>query len=82
LPLAGTLADPTLELHDADGATVASNDNWRDSQEAEIEETGIPPTNDAESAVLATLVPAGYTAILRGAGDTTGVALIEVYGLN
>lgn len=82
LPVSGALADPTLELHDANGVTVASNDNWRDSQEAEIEATGIPPTNDAESAILATLAPGGYTAILRGAGDTTGVALVEVYGLN
>lgn len=82
LPVSGSLADPTLELHDADGATIASNDNWRDSQEAEIEATGIPPNDDAESAILSTLAPGSYTAIVRGVGDTTGVALVEAYGLN
>ena len=82
MPVAGSLADPTLELHDANGATIASNDNWRDSQEAEIEATGIPPIDDAESAILSTLTPGEYTAIVRGVGDTTGVALVEAYGLN
>lgn len=82
LPVAASLADPTLELHDADGATIVSNDNWRDSQEAEIEATGLAPGDDAESAILSTLVPGAYTAIVRGTGDTTGVALVEAYGLN
>jgi hypothetical protein len=82
LPLADTLADPLLELHDADGSILAMNDNWRDTQEAEIQATGIPPTNDAEAAIISTLAPGNYTAIVRGVGDTTGVALIEVYGLN
>jgi hypothetical protein len=81
LPLAGTLADPTLELHDANGALLMSNDNWRDSQEAEIMATMIPPTNDAESAIIQTLAPSLYTAIVRGVNDTTGIALIEVYAL-
>ena len=82
LPLAGTLADPLLELHNADGSILATNDNWRDTQEAEIEATGIPPANDAESAIVSTLAPGNYTAIVRGVGDTTGVALVEAYGLN
>lgn len=82
LPVMGKLADPLLELHDADGTIVASNDNWRDTQEAEIAATGIPPTDDAESAIVMTLGPAAYTAIVRGVGNTTGVALVEVYGLN
>ena len=82
LPVAGSLADPMLELHDVNGTTIASNDNWRDSQEAEIEATGIPPTDDAESAILSTLTPGAYTAIVRGVGDTTGVALVEAYNLN
>jgi subtilisin-like proprotein convertase family protein len=83
LPLAGALADPTLELRDGNGALIASNDNWRDSQEADILAT-IPPTNNQESAIVATL-PAGgasYTAIVRGANGATGVALVEVYALN
>ena len=82
LPLADTLADPLLELHNADGSILATNDNWRDTQEAEIEATGIPPVNDAESAIVSTLAPGNYTAIVRGVGETTGVALVEAYGLN
>lgn len=73
--------DPVLELHDADGDLLASNDNWKDTQETEIEATGLAPTNDAESALLQTLPSGAYTAIVRGAGDTTGVGLVEVYNL-
>ena len=79
--VAGALADPTLELHDASGAIIASNDNWKDTQQAEIEATTIPPTNDNESAIVATLAPGAYTAIVRGANNTTGVGLVEVYNL-
>ena len=81
LPVAGTLADPTLELHDANGVILASNDNWRDTQEAEIIATTIPPNDDAESAIVQTLAPAAYTAIVRGMNGTSGVALVEVYNL-
>jgi len=82
LPLPGALQDPTLELHDGNGNLIASNDNWRSDQEAEIIATNIPPGNDAESAIIATLNPgAGYTAILRGANGTTGLALAEAYQL-
>jgi hypothetical protein len=77
----GVLADPTVELYDANGALLAANDDWRTDQEAEIEATGIPPSNDAESAIVRSLVPGGYTAIVRGANATTGVALVEVYAL-
>jgi predicted methyltransferase MtxX (methanogen marker protein 4) len=73
--------DPFLELHDRNGATIATNDNWKDNQRAEIEQTGIPPTNDLESALVRTLVPDNYTAIVRGKNDTTGVALVEVYNI-
>ena len=82
LPVTGKLADPTLELHDKDGALIASNDNWRTDQEADIEATGLPPANDLEAAILQTLVPDLYTAIVRGAGGTTGVALVEIFALN
>lgn len=82
LPLPNALADPILELHNADGSILATNDNWRDTQEAEIQATGIPPTKDAESAIRTTLAPGNYTAIVRGVGGTTGVALVEIYGLN
>ena len=82
LPVPGTLANPTLELHDGNGALIASNDNWRSDQEAEIIATGIPPTNDMESAIVRNLAPGNYTAIVRGVNNTTGVALVEAYGLN
>jgi hypothetical protein len=84
LLLPGALGDPTLELHDVNGALIASNDNWRSDQEAEIIATGIPPTNDLESAIVATLPSNGalYTAIVRGVNGTTGVAVVEVYALN
>ena len=81
LPVAGKLNDPTLELHDGNGALLASNDNWRTDHEQEIIATGIPPSNDLEPAIVATLPPSNYTAIVRGAGNTTGVALVEVYAL-
>jgi hypothetical protein len=76
------LADPTLELHNGNGAVIAFNDNWKDSQQAEIEATGLPPSDDAESAIVQTLAPGNYTAIVRGVNNTIGVALAEVYGLN
>jgi hypothetical protein len=82
LPVAGKLGDPTLELHDGNGGLLASNDNWRSDQEAEIIATTIPPSNDLESAIVALLPPANYTAIVRGVNNTTGVALVEVYALN
>ena len=79
-PVVGALADPVLELHEPDG-TVVTNDNWKDSQEQAITNTGIPPTNDLESAILETLAPGAYTAILSGNNNDTGVALIEAYDL-
>jgi len=82
VPMAGTLADPTLELRSSDGTLIAANDNWRSDQEAEIIETGVAPSNDSESAIVQQLAPGTYTAIVSGANSTTGIALVEVYGLN
>ena len=76
----GALADPTLELHDANGGTI-SNDDWRETQESEIIATTIPPNKDREPAILATLVPGNYTAIVRGKNNTTGIGLVEAYNL-
>ena len=76
------LADPVLELHGPGAFVTIINDNWRDTQEAEIQATGLPPTNDLESAIVATLVPGQYTAIVRGKNNTSGIALVEVYDLN
>jgi hypothetical protein len=80
----GALADPVLELHGPGAFVTITNDNWRDdpAQEAAIKATGIPPTNDLESAIDATLNPGAYTAVVRGKNNTLGVALIEVYDLN
>ncbi|MFL6543010.1 MAG: hypothetical protein ACJ8I9_07580 [Chthoniobacterales bacterium] len=77
----GTLQDPILELRDEKGGSV-TNDNWRTSQRDEIEQSGLAPKDDRESAIIA-LLPAGkYTAILRGVHDTTGIGLVEVFDLN
>lgn len=81
------LQDPTLELHDGNGVTIRSNDNWKtredgSSQQSEIEATTIPPTNDLESALVQTLSPGTYTAVVRGKNNTTGIAVVEVYALN
>ncbi len=78
--VADFLVDPVLELNFSDGSVV-SNDNWKDTQEAEIMATGLAPTEEAESAILATLDPGAYTAIVRGVGGGTGVALVEAYDL-
>jgi hypothetical protein len=75
------LVDTTLELHEANGPVV-TNDNWRDTQEAEIIATTIPPTDNLESAIVATLPPGGHTAVLRGKNGATGVGLVEVYDLD
>src|SRR5262249_4292802 len=70
-----------LELHDGLGNTLVANDDWKDDQQADIEATGLEPSDDRESAILSTLVPGAYTAIVRGALDTTVVGLVEVYHL-
>jgi hypothetical protein len=76
------MADPTLELRDASGTVLASNDNWRSTQAAAILNSGVAPTRDEESAIVATFAPGSYTAIVRGANGATGVAVVEVYQLN
>ena len=77
----GALQDTTLELRDASGSLIHFNDDWRTTQEQAIKDTTVPPTDDRESAILATLTPGNYTAIVRGKDNSTGVALVEVYGL-
>jgi hypothetical protein len=80
--VSGVLSDPVVELHDSTGSLIFRNDNWRDDQEQQIIDTTIPPLDDKESAIVATLPPGAYTAIVRGANNATGVALIEVYALD
>ena len=80
--VAGALQDPTLELFRG-SESIAYNDDWRTSQQAEIEATTIPPSNDREAALVATLAPnESYTAVMRGAGNSTGIGLVEVYDLD
>lgn len=81
LGIDGALADPTLEVRSGDGTLVLVNDNWKDTQEAEIRATGIPPKNEAESAIVQTLLPGSYTALVRGKDNSTGVGLVELYVL-
>ena len=85
--LNGALADPVLELHDSTGAVIASNDNWGDAaNKQDIIDTGIAPVSPNESAILTTLPSdpnnVAYTAIVRGANNTTGIGLVEVYDLD
>lgn len=80
--ISGALADPVLELHDSQGSLIYQNDNWRSAQEQQIIATTAPPTDDKESAIIATLEPGTYTAIVRGANNATGVALVEIYVLD
>ena len=78
--ISDTLQNPVLELHDSGGA-VTVNDDWRSSQQAEIQQTGIAPTDDRESAIIATLPPGNSTAVIRGANNTTGIGVVEIYDL-
>ena len=82
--LSDVLADPTLELHGGNGALLRSNDNWQDdpSQASQIRASGLAPSTNLESAIIATLQPGHYTAIVRGKNSRQGVALAEVYDLD
>ena len=80
--MSGALSDTTLDVYDSSGQLLASNDNWQESQEAEIEATGVAPSNPLESALLMTLGGnASYTAVVRGKNGATGIGLVEVYDL-
>ena len=90
LSVSGPLLDPVLELHDATGVTIASNDDWRStelggllssSQSIDIQASALAPAHDTESAIIAVLDPGAYTAVVRGASNTTGVAVVEGYDL-
>lgn len=77
----GAIADPILELHKPDG-TIVTNDEWKSTQQAQIEATGIAPQNDHEAAIIARLAPGFYSAVLRNRAEASGVGLVEVYDLN
>jgi hypothetical protein len=80
--VAGALADPIVELHDHTGAIIASNDNWKDTQQSQIVATNLAPHDDHESAIVITLAPGAYTAIAHGVSNTSGVVLLEIYDLD
>jgi hypothetical protein len=75
----GALADPTLLLVNGNGNLIATNDNWKNTQQSTIQATGFAPPNDLESAIFATLPNGNYTAIVTGKNGATGVSLLEVY---
>jgi uncharacterized delta-60 repeat protein len=84
------LSNPILEIHDAGGATVATNNDWKTTQIggliagnqfAEINASGLAPTDDLESAIVADLAPGSYTAVVRGAGDTAGTGVVDAFDL-
>ncbi|MDQ6625489.1 MAG: hypothetical protein M3Y69_05015, partial [Verrucomicrobiota bacterium] len=76
----GALQDPTLELF-ADATSLATNDNWAQDQAAEIRASGVAPTKDAEAAIVRTLNPGNYTAVVRGKNNSSGIGVVEVYDL-
>lgn len=80
--LSNVLQNPTLRLFDANGAVFASNDDWQSDHASDIIATGLQPSNPAESAIVTILPPGNYTAIVTGVNGTSGLALVEVYGLN
>src|SRR5256885_7286557 len=83
IPAASVLNDPVLELHGSSGALITSNDNWKDSpQRSQIEGTIYQPKDDRESVILTALPPTAYAVILKGAADTMGIGVIEVYDNN
>ena len=80
VPVEGRLGDPVLELYDGNGTFITSNDNWKDSESrAQVEASGLAPTNDAEAAIARVFAPGAYTAIVRGKDNSVGIALVEAY---
>jgi hypothetical protein len=81
--VSGAVANPTLELHDSNGALISTNDNWQTGgQSSQISASGLAPSNPLESAIIGTFSPGPYTAIVRGVSNTTGVGMVEVYDLD
>jgi hypothetical protein len=81
--VAGALANPTLDLVNSSGTVIRSNDNWKDDpqQRAAIEAAGLAPSHDEEAALVETVAPGAYTAVVRGSGRTTGIGLVEAYNI-
>jgi hypothetical protein len=80
-PVPGRLDDPKLELRASDGHVIAANDSWRATQEQEIQQSGLAPSDNREAAIIASLPAGQYTAIISGANNSNGIGLVEVYDL-
>jgi hypothetical protein len=78
----GVLGDPILELHDGAGGLLATNDDWKSDHQSEIQNSGVAPSSDLESAIVATLAPGDYTVVLRGKNNAVGVGLVDAYDLS
>ncbi|PZR74105.1 MAG: hypothetical protein DLM73_09105 [Chthoniobacterales bacterium] len=79
--ITNALPDTTLQLRDVNGAIVRENDDWMTDQKAELEATGLQPTNNLEAALVQTIPPGQYTAQVRGKPEATGTGVVEVYFL-
>ncbi|HEX4630316.1 MAG TPA: choice-of-anchor tandem repeat GloVer-containing protein, partial [Chthoniobacterales bacterium] len=79
--VSGAIGDPTLALYDAQGSTIAENDNWRDGPDANLIAMTIPPKDEHEAAIARQLPPGTYTAVVRGVSGTTGIGLVEIYDM-
>src|SRR5207248_5000551 len=80
--LGNVLQNPNLGPFNDQGSRIQFNDDWQSDQANDIIASGLQPPNPAESAIVRTLAPGNYTAIVSGVGGATGIALVEVYGLN
>ena len=80
--LTGVSSDSTLSLRNANGTQIGANDDWKSAQMSLIQATGAAATNDRESAIVTTLAPGNYTAIVSGFQNAQGLGLVEVYNLN
>jgi len=82
LGVGGALADPTIAIVNSSNVVVASNDNWRNTQEPQIAASGFAPPNDLESAIIATLPSGSYSAVVSGKNGGIGIGLVDVYELD
>lgn len=80
--ITGAIQDPNLTLHDANGAVISFNDNWKTSQEAEINASSLAPLDTREPAIITNLPPGAYSAVVAGTNNSTGIALVEFFDLD
>jgi hypothetical protein len=79
--ITGALQDPTLELHNGNGAIIAFNDNWKNDTNKSKVPQSLQPSDPRESVLYRVLAPGNYTAVMRGSGNSTGIGLVEIYNL-